>query len=270
MKNYEVRSRKLFTEGFYLWLVFSLFYMLFAFGDSLKPENASVFNGYTKLKICSETEEYYHKKGIYKKTKELLPFLDSAIRVSKMYKGFPELTERDSAIKYFCWGAIESQFERNFVYVNIPGTNCPGIDKSVKRFSLDFGWAGINSLNTKWVYEIAESLRDNRPPSKNVLSGLHPKTFPFLKKNFRIPNSLPLKRINGTKLKKKYQNDYAWFVKTKRKGKYRPHIPYTEETDSDLDSILIYRAIIETDRMFRGWEWRTWDKPLHQKLAIIK
>ncbi len=43
-------------------------------------------------------------------------------------------------------------------------------------------------------------------------------------------------------------------------------IPFNEKTQDDIDSILIYRVLVELERYSMGWNYDTWDKELYSYL----
>jgi len=236
-----------------------LFTFLFLFScNSLCAYNDKLID-----KVCQLTSKYYEEStGEKRNPIQFKVFIESSFDVANMFPNFFPGDNLERALKFYCYGGQESIFRPNYININIPGASYGNF--TVKKFSVDYGWTGINEINTKWAYIVASNIQQNQKiriiqiteKCKNILS------------NVRIPKKIKLKRINNhDEIETKFlYNDY------KRRG-YRPnrirsllynyYPTYKEETRDDVKSLLIYRVIIETDRMTRNWKYETYDKTLY-------
>jgi hypothetical protein len=220
-------------------------------------------------KVINATCNYYSVNGVKRSRKAITGFLDSSIRVALNYNNFPSKDQdfETRVLELFCYGAKESGYRKNFVSFNIPGTivylDYLKKPKTIRMFSVDFGWTGINFnqkySNIDWAFKIATRLKNKTPLEPYLSNSLHPLALKYLRENLKIPKNVKLKKVNTTG----FMPLKIAYLKNKS---VKLAIPYEEKTKDDIDSMLYYRVIIETDRKFRNWPWRTWDKNL---LAIL-
>lgn len=216
--------------------------------------------------VLAEASAYYKESGLRRSPRHLKKYLESALRVSEMVRGFPSPNSYDNALRFFCWGAIEGQFVKDYVATNIPGMKINPRLGSVSWFSVDYGWAGVNEINVVWTYRYAVALQRGVKPNKVLRDQLHNSAEAFVAANIRIPAKLALKRVSvvGAKQAKAY-----WLRTGDRRHKsyYQLVSGFHENSADDLDSMLLYRVLVEVDRRHRGWTYRTWEKPLYRRLA---
>lgn len=219
----------------------------------LSTAGAADFNktetAFTK-NIVNETYLYMHNNGTYGLNKhDMLVFAKSSYRVAKMFPSYPSTSIEDRVKKFMSWGAQESQWHPNYVCVNVPGAKYA--TGKVKFFSVDYDWTGINSKNTKWAYYLALTIQQRKP----LLKELHPE-FRRMLADVRIPKKLKLKWIDP-QLERDAAGQWKYLLRkgvAKDKIASRIRLEYVSNTEDDVDSMLIYRVLIEMDRAARGWK----------------
>jgi len=191
-------------------------------------------------------------------------YAKSSYRVSKMFPYYPDTDQKARILKFYSWGSQESVFKPNFVSVNVPGAKYA--TGKVKFFSVDFGWTGLNNFNIAWTYEVASCIQEKKPLPRY----LHFKLKEYLK-GVRIPKNMTLKKID----QQHYwdaRGQWKYFIK---KGYKKDNIAkrvivcYKEESIDDVDSLLIYRVLVELDRAARGWREGSSDTELYERLSSL-
>ncbi len=217
------------------------------------------------------TADYFAKRGFPRPASRLKPFLDSSHRVAEMVKGFPTYDPIENAHTYFAYGGQESVYRWSYVNINFPGQKFQN-NTEVKRFSLDYGWIGLNDINISLTYIVARALQEGKPLPNWVKVSLHPDARKFLRSHVRVPKDLKLLWIRPG-MGKEALNQWKW-AKSKRMNnrlfKKRFSHSFREKTEDDLDSMLLYRIIIEIDRRARGWEYKTWNKGVFKTLRQVR
>ncbi len=178
-----------------------------------------------------------------------------------MFPTYPSTSAEDRVKKFMSWGAQESVWQPNFVAINIPGAKYS--NGRVKFFSVDYDWPGINSENTEWAYQIASSVQQKR----KLPRGLHPRFVKALK-DVRIPSNIKLKHIDprlAAEAKKEWLRLVRSGVNVNRIAS-KIKVPYESTTEDDVDSMLIYRVLIEMDRHVRGWKEGSQRRDLYEHL----
>lgn len=213
--------------------------------------------------ILAQTQDYYSSRGTHRKVDTLRKFLDSAYRVARMFEDFPAQLVEDRWTRNYNYGSWESGYAPNFVNVNVPGKSYPALSGgTVSRFSVDYGWTGLNEQNVLWAYTMAKAIQDEEPVPSGWRSSLSPGTETQFGR-IHIPKGLVLKTIDLSTARAA-RNEW---VRLKRKGvdpnQMKIWVPYRETTDDDRDSLLIYRLLVEIDRKNRAWPWKTWDTDLY-------
>ena len=213
--------------------------------------------------LTQETKKYYQEQGAKRNIDWLNAYFQSSVRVSKIFKNFPAKDNIDRILKFYSYRGSESRFRLNYAVANIPGAKYS--NGKVKRFSVDFGSAGLNQDNVTWTYEMAFAIQNDLPlPETNISKRLAREL-----RKLKIPKNLKLKQIDLSVVSKA-KKEYLYYVKkgvNLNKISNRIKIEYKEETSDELDSILIYRILVELDRIDRGWEYETWDHELYDRLV---
>lgn len=212
--------------------------------------------------IAKETARYYTAQGDKRKWNHYRSFVYSSYRVSKMFPMFPAENQYDRILKLYCYGVNESGLRKNYVAVNVPGAKYS--NGKVHRFSVDYGWIGLNEINVKHTYQIARVIQAGRSIPKGLI---YPQSRVLLSSG-KIPSDIKLKKID--------LSDAGWardeWVRLKKTGMnsnkiiYSIKVPFKEETQDDLDSMLVYRVIVEVERYSLGWKYDTWDTKLYEHL----
>lgn len=214
--------------------------------------------------VATETRTYMKTEGYYVDKYDLIVFTKSSYRVANMFPSFPSTDKSDRVKKFMSWGGQESVWKPNYVAINIPGAKYA--TGRVKRFSVDFDWTGINSENLKWTYELATAIQQRRPLPKGTN-----KTLRVMLQDVRIPKDLKLKRIDYSSVveaKKQYRVLNAMY-RDKNKIAEKITIAYSSTTEDDVDSMLIYRILVEMDRQARGWEQGAYHDRLYSHLGNL-
>jgi hypothetical protein len=157
---------------------------------------------------------------------EFQEYYDASVRVGNYMSMDP--------VEIFSWGQIETH-HKNLICFNIPEWKY--INGKVKRFSVDMGFVGINSKNWVSVYKTAKIMQTD---------GL-------------IPDTLQLF---------KFPNVKQWEVQYKKYGPDRKRFKDIKfDCDKDcIESMLVYRVIIERDRGKFNWD-RKFEQYLRRKNA---
>jgi hypothetical protein len=219
--------------------------------------------------LVTETVQYYNEQGAMRSPKTVALFLGSAYRVAAMTSSFPAANQDERIIRLFSWGSGEGGFRDNFYQVNIPGKKYPGLEAiglRVKSMSVDFGWSGLNESNVEWTYTVATCVQKG-VAFPSWINAIIPKDVQVLiSQNLVIPSTLKLKKIDLDTAK----NAHGIYRDLLKKGvppeKMKVWVNYKEKSGDDLDSLLIYRWLVEAVRWQRGWRWKTWDKDLYPRL----
>jgi hypothetical protein len=217
------------------------------------------------INLQADTNNFY-EKSVQRISKhygrEVRPYMNASYHVAKMWRGWPASSFHERAARNIGWGGMESEFRADYVHYNIPGKPYPGLKGlKVKKFSVDYGWSGLNEHNVDSAYVIARAIQNNRSLSKQEMYrlGFHPRTIKELPKYLTIPQSLSLYRIDvstAADAKKQYVKQVRAGVGPK---KIKISIPYSEPTQDAIDSLLLYRTIVEFDRYIRGWPYQSWN-----------
>ncbi len=243
-------------------LILSLFLLFAPIAGACEPTNELI------QEVCIETSSYYRAAtGRKRNIEQFKPFIKASFEVADMFPMFPAKNKFDRVMRLYCYGGQESVYYSNFININVPGATYAGGALKVKYFSIDYGWVGINEINTEWVYQVALAIQQERPvPIKYTSTKLRKAL-----DGSCIPSDIKLKRIgncdsaklrviyNGYKARKYSPNKIRGILEN------YPH-EYREITQDEITSLLIYRAIIEIDRESRNWKYETWDKDLYGSL----
>lgn len=195
--------------------------------------------------------------------RDVRPYLNAAWHVSKMWHGkFPDPDFNQKVAVLMGFMGKETDFEPNTLNFNIPGIYLRGLHgRKVRRFSVDYGVAGLNEINIENTYTVAKAIQSGRNITSKELKrmGLSPNLMVELKKRLTIPQSMSLFKIDiATAIEARRQYDLQ------KKSHIRPKkikidIPYLEDTQDKVDSVLLYRTIEELDRRLRGWPSQAYD-----------
>ncbi len=189
------------------------------------------------------------------------PYLNASYHVAKMWKQFPDKDFHQRVACYIGWGGAESGFEQDYVNVNIPGIKLPGLPgMHIKRFSVDYSWAGLNEQAVIPTYTVARALQTGRVMSRAELRqlGLRADLYEKIHKVLNVPKDLSLFKIDLTtaeQAKKEYIEAKQKHLKAKN---IHISVPYAEDTQDKIDSVLLYRCIEEYDRYLRGWPYQSY------------
>lgn len=205
-----------------------------------------------RLKLCQETYNYYKKFGYERDWNEYRAFMFSSYRVAKMFPMYPAKDLHDRMLQFFELGEAETMWKKNNLEVNIPGANYGEL--KVKRLSVDYGWAAVNEINVNQTYWIAKAIQSGKPIPLRYSTP----SFREILKNAKIPKELKLRKIDLS-----YTYDAREIYKDMKDKGYSPNkirrelifADYIEETQNEIDSILIYRVIEELERMNLGWTY---------------
>lgn len=221
-------------------------------------------------KILTATVDHYIQFGRRLRPERFKPYLDSSFRVAEYVKDWPVPDRTQRAMRYFGYGAAECGFHRDYYNVNVPGQVVRVPHKvTIKTFSIDYGWTGICHQrafsNTEWAYQVALALQTGQfTPA--LEKSLHPVALARLKRSVHIPPTLKLKKIDVSGFKAA-EAEWKW---QKSQGvspyKMKFDIKYRERTPDDIDSVLLYRIIIDIDRQARGWPWGQWKQSFLEEL----
>lgn len=247
-----------------------LFLLLFLCG----PLSIKAFEPYRDLRIglTKETALYYKRFGFKRPAEQFRPFMFSAIRVARMFPMYPGKSEQDRMLRLFEFGGLESFWQEDFVVLNVPGAFYS--NGKVKRVSVDFSAWGLNENSVEWTYAVALAIQQNRQLPKRIGSWYrHPK-FEALIKGAKIPKTIKLRKIDLA-VAEEYKRDY--FIQKSifrdpealRKVMIDRAPVWSENTQDDIDSTLIYRVIEELDRKARGWKYGQ-ELYAHEKHALYR
>jgi hypothetical protein len=190
------------------------------------------------------------------------PYLNASYHVARMWLQFPSEDFYQRVACFMGYGGKESGFEPNYIHYNIPGKAYPGLHGlKVRHFSVDYSWAGLNEGSVEQTYAIAKALQEGRYLShKQVFAlGFSPNIYDNLSRILKIPQNLELYKIDLSTAKEAR----VQYLREKRDHVSPRHIridvPYAEDTQDKIDSVLLYRTIEEYDRYLRGWPYQTYD-----------
>jgi hypothetical protein len=188
--------------------------------------------------------------------------MNAAYHVAKMWTSWPATDFHERVARNIGWGGKESEFRVDYVHYNIPGKPYPGLKGlKVKRFSVDYGWAGLNEENVESTYQLALAIQQHRHVSVAELRrlGFYPTIYRELKTRLKIPADLKLFHID-TSTSEDAQRQYDYQKRAHIAPKQiRISIPYEEYSQDAIDSVLLYRTIEEFDRYLRKWPYQSWD-----------
>lgn len=176
----------------------------------------------------------------------------SAYRVADMFPMYPAKHNLDRMLQFFELGHFESDWEKDFAIANIPGAKYS--NGKVKRFSVDFSWAGVNQMHINWTYKVAKAIQQGKPLPRKYTT----KKFRKLIKGAKIPKGVKLKKINlihVTHARNEWKRMLKEGMSPNDIQKKLKISGYKERTQDDIDSSLIYRVIVEIDRVSRGWPY---------------
>lgn len=216
--------------------------------------------------ICVKTSSYYKRlTGKKRSIEQFKPFIKAGFEVADMFPMFPGENKFDRVLRLYCYGGQESIYNQNFININVPYASYGSL--KVRKFSVDYGWIGINEANIDWVYHVALAIQQEKPVPVKYTSTKLRKALD----GACIPAEIKLKQISNIDSKK-----LRVFYQEYKRRKYSPNKirgllnnyphEYREVTQDEITSLLIYRAIIEIDRSTRDWNYKTWDKDLYKSL----
>lgn len=241
--------------------IFILTLSLLAAPNILKPEAATQE---TRIMLSKKMDRYYREQGVNRGASYYRPFLYSASRVAGYFPMFPAETAQERMIEFLSYSGTESEFKLGLSHINVPGARYFNGTRKVKFYSVDFGHAGLSEQNVKWTYIAAKAIQDKKPIPTNIGN----RRFRKMLKNAKIPKEINLMKIDLTpaiESRKEYKvyKTIGMDPETIRKT---IQIPFDEKTQDDIDSILIYRVLVELERYSMGWNYDTWDKELYSYL----
>lgn len=215
--------------------------------------------------LNADTERFYETsvERINKHyRRNVRPYMNSAYHVAKWWSSWPSADFHERVSRNIGWGGKESEFRVDYIHYNIPGKPYPGLKGlKVKKFSVDYGWAGLNEGNVYHTYAVAYAVQNNKTISRGQLlrMGLHPSMMTEITKHLKIPKGLKLYRIDtSTAREARIQYDRQIRLRIPPK-QIKISVPYEEPDQDAIDSILLYRTIEEFDRYLRGWPYQSWD-----------
>lgn len=215
---------------------------------------------------CFANTQYFYQEALKQVSEhervDVRPYINASYHVAKMWREFPDPNFYQRVSCYIGWGGKESNFTPNYVNVNIPGiklTGLPGMH--IKHFSLDYSWAGLNEQAVIPTYTVARALQTGRVMSRAELMqlGLRPDLYSRISRVLKVPKDLDLFKIDlatAVQAKKEYADARHRHLRAKD---IQISVPYAEDTQDKIDSVLLYRTIEEYDRSLRGWPWQTYD-----------
>lgn len=241
---------------------FSLFAFTLNATESMKTSKSN--DKALRIAVSKETSKYYEQIGINRSWKKYAPFINASQRVADMFPSFPSKGRDDRMLRFYTYGAKETFLTRNRAEVNVPGAKySTGI---VRKFSIDYGWSGLNEANVKLAFYTARAIQNRTKIPGNLGRN---KAFLELIKDARIPKNINLKVIDLSTARSAKIEYKTLLNKGYNPESIRKHIRvgYREEDQDDIDSLLIYRVIIELERISLGWKYQTWDFELYNHLS---
>lgn len=216
-------------------------------------------------------KEHFYEEALTQVSKiqglDVRTHLNASYHVAKMWKEWPSADFHERISCYMGYGGAESGFEKNYIHFNIPNKPYPGLHGlKVKKFSVDYSWAGLNQEAVNPTYAVAKAIQDGRSLSRRELMqlGLRPDLMMRLKPILHIPKDLQLYKIDlstAIEAKKQYDAQRKLGVRPK---KIKIDVLYVEDDQDKLDSVLLYRTIEEFDRSLRGWPYQTWNSDAYR------
>lgn len=235
---------------------------LFTMSGELKAEAATQQE---RIQLSKEMDRFYRREGYKRGAKYYRQFLWSASRAAKWFPMYPAKSPQDRMVRFLCYSGVESRFNLGMTHINVPGVKYFGGTKKVKFYSVDFGHPGLSEQNVDWTYSVAKALQEGKP----IPRGIGTRAFRNALKDVKIPKNIKLKKIDLTdaiKSRRVYQTLTAVRMDPELIRK-SISVPFDESTQDDIDSMLIYRILVELDRYYRGWNYDTWDKELYEFLS---
>jgi len=190
------------------------------------------------------------------------PYLNASYHVARMFKQFPDPNFYNRVAIMMGFGGKESNFMPDYVNVNVPGIKLGGLPgMHIRHFSIDYGTFGLNQQAVIPTYTVARAIQTGRRMSRSELRqlGLHPDLYVRLKKILIIPQDMDLFKIDlktAEDAKIKYLEMKQRHLRAKE---IHITVPYAEDSQDKIDSILLYRVIEQYDRYLRSWPWRSYD-----------
>ena len=198
---------------------------------------------------------------------DIRPYLNASYHVARMWKDFPSSDYYQRVSCFMGYGGAESNFEKDYVNINIPGKPYPGLHGlKVKRFSVDYSWAGLNEQAVIPTYTVARALQTGHKMSHKELRrlGLRPDLYEVISKVLVVPKGMKLYKIDLNTADLAYKQ----YLSLKKAHVSPRHmsitIPYTEPDQDAIDSVLLYRTIEEYDRSLRGWPYQSYDSDAYK------
>ncbi len=200
-------------------------------------------------KVCEATSQYY-SHSTHRTVDSYYPFIQAAEKVSKMFPGYPGCKDsKDLALQFYQVGMLETSLKRDMVVCNVPGMHYP--NGTINTFSVDFSWIGLNENSVRMTYDVAMAIQNHYPIPRKIGKWSANKRFLKLIKAVKIPKDIKLKKIDlniAVDAKRQYNKLKLTNSNPYKIKKLIKTLKYTEETQDDLQSALIYRAIEELDR----------------------
>ena len=213
----------------------------------------------------ADTKNFYPevlKKVSKHQGRNIRPYLNASYHVARMFRGWPSPDFYQRVTISIGYGGKESAFEPDYVHHNIPGKPYPGLKGlRVKRFSVDYSWAGLNQDAVIPTYTVAKAIQLGHNISRAELHrlGLRSDLMDKLRPILKIPKNMVLYEIDtSTAIDARRQYDIQKNAGVPPK-QIKISIDYLEDTQDKIDSVLIYRLIEEFERSLRSWPWQSYD-----------
>lgn len=263
-------------EDLKLYLTIVLFMLLSWSNATLKSDTVTdPYLEQTRKNLVIETKNFYTNRGVKRKETELRKIMTASYITATIFKNYPALSIQERMAKFSCYSAQEQGSRLNCVEFNIPGTTMGNSGRTIKRFSLDFGHSGLNDMNVKWTYAIASVLQNYDGESKRRLLrklkikyNINDRLIRELQ-DIKIPKDIKLKRIDYS-LHRIARLQYNYLKSngvSPNKMRKILKVNYSENTQDEVTSLMIYRVLVELDRYSRGWSVDVYEKDLYSYLC---
>jgi len=214
---------------------------------------------------CIAGTEHFYDESLQAVSKhenvDVRPYLNASYHVARMWKTWPVPDFYQRVSCFMGYGGAESNFEKDYVNINIPGKPYPGLHGlKVKRFSVDYSWAGLNQESVNPTYAIARALQTGHRLSTRQLHrlGFSSKFYDEISRVLVVPKGLSLYKIDLNTA----DDALKQYLELKRQHVRPRHmsitISYSEPNQDAIDSVLLYRTIEEYARYLRGWPYQTY------------
>lgn len=218
-----------------------------------------------RVKLSNKIVRYYNNHGVTRKSKEFRPYVWSSLKVARMFPMYPAKNEWDRTLKFISFGAKETDFyTKNNIIVNVPGEQFGKL--KVRHFTVDFGWAGVNSQNIGRSYRIAKCIQDKKEIPSSLLVDRELRNelykYAYIPKDIKLVVPSDWILTNSYKQYRKMIREGYSVKQIKNKLRYIPKEPNSNE----IDSILIYRVIIELERKYNNLSYETYHKNMYNYL----